>query len=167
MILSSFEPTNLRSKKVRIFFLVLAFVAAGYALGFALYWFRPAEDGSKPAQLFEESAVLFAAAILLVLFLLTLRWQILRTVILAIALSGLASLYCADVLMLFDSGLGHAIGLVVVGVLFVLLFITQSNLLIYWRDRTWGDVLLEGVIAAAFTAKIAQMTLGAFGVSSA
>jgi len=164
MYLAAFDKLNLRSKKIRLFFLLLVFMAIGYGLGIVVYLARqgpPPEEAMKMARF---SSYLLTFAIMLVLFLITLRWQIFRTVVLALSLLALASLYCALVLLLSESAFVHAAGLMGLGVLFVILFLSQSNLGIYLRDRSYVDASLEGMLALGFMAVVALMIASALNV---
>jgi hypothetical protein len=163
MALSAFDQTNFRSKKIRLFFLLLAFLSAGYAAGFGIYLTRTIPESSMAKEMFQYSLGFFTAAVLLVLFLLTLRWQILRTAILALSLLSLAFLYCSVFLLLSDNRFAHAVGLLLLGALFVILFVTQSNLLIYWRDKSYGDVCAEGLLGLGFVTFIGFMIARALG----
>jgi len=160
MDLAAFDKLNLKSKKVRLSIGLLAFVTVGYVLGIVIYLARqgaPAE-AMKMARL---SSYFFIFAIMLSVFLVTLRWQILRTVILGLSLLALASLYCALVLLLFESPIVHAAGLVGLNVLFVVLFLSQSNLRIYLLDRSYVDASLEGMLALCFMAVVVFMIASA------
>jgi hypothetical protein len=121
MRLSAFEQANLKSRKVRLFLYLLLFMAVGYALGIAVYVTCSVPAGSMASSMLKDSVIFFGSALMLVLFLVTLRWHILRTAILAVGLIGLAYLYCALVLLLFQSPAAHAVGLSLLSGLFVLL----------------------------------------------
>jgi hypothetical protein len=162
--LGAFDQTNLKSNKVRLFILLIIFIAVGYVLGLIIYLTQQVPKGSMAPEMLRKSVIFVVTAIMLLLFLLTLRWQVLRTAILGLSLLGLAFLYCAIVLLVFESRLAHAAGLLVLAVLFSILFLTQSNLRIYLRDKTYGDVWLEGTMAVGFIAVIVLMIAKALGM---
>jgi hypothetical protein len=165
MGLDAFAKTNLKSRKVRLFFTLLAFLAGGYVLGIIAYLTRMVPDGSMAPEMLQTSLRLLAVGFMLVLFLITLRWQILRTATLGLCLLSLAFLYCAVVLLLFPDPRFHIAGLLTLNLLFFVLFVTQSNLLIYLRDKTYADASLEALLAAAFIVVIGLMIARALEIA--
>jgi hypothetical protein len=159
MTVVSFERMHMKSRRVREFFVLLVALVLGYGVGLILYLGHPARSDSMAAAHFAMSWKLGLTALMLAVFMTLLEWHILRTLILAFCLLALAYLFCAVVVLQFDSRLAHVAGLGGLAILFAALFITRSNLLIYVRDRTYIDAAIETVVAAAFLLGIGTMII--------
>jgi hypothetical protein len=154
----SFERMNMKGRSVRDFRVLLVALLAGYVVGLGLYLANPTIH-PMAASHFAASVNFVVAAGLLTVFMILLQWHILRTLILAFGLLGLAHLYCAIVVLQFESRLAHSLGLGGLAVLFAALFVARSNLLIYIRDKTYLDIAVETVVAVAFLWTIGHMIL--------
>jgi hypothetical protein len=166
MSLSSFERTNLKSNKVRTFVQIILGLALVYLCGFITYWVLSALNISyamgKASPLLRQSVTFLVISIIFGIIFGMLRWQILRVGLLATALLSLAYLGCAILLLVVDNSLAHIVLLLMLAVLFLFIFIYQSNILIYWRDRTYPDLMLEGLVAVIFLYFIVHMLQMAF-----
>jgi hypothetical protein len=181
MSLSSFEKTNLRSKKVRTFHQLLLILFGVYVCGggaFVLlrivgesfpqtwdaivtwvYGMRFEFSLDKAGPLFGNSIMFLVISLLLVLAFWVLRLQILRVLLLAFALLGLAYLFCAVFLLVIPIWWIHVAMLLLLAILFVFMFISQSNIQIYLRDRTYPDAILESLVALFFLFFIVRMLM--------
>lgn len=180
--LASFDKTNLKSKKVKQFRDILIVLAIIYLIGFVCFivlslisennpvtWerFTNLLNGMsyefslmKAIPLFQTSIIfLILTAFMVAIFRMVVPWQILRTLVLATGLLSLAYLFCAVLLLIIQSSLAHVIILSLLGIAFIYGFIHQSNILIYLKDRTFGDVLIEGFVAIGFIAFIGRMLI--------
>ncbi len=157
MRLSAFEKTNLKSRKVRSFFILLLYLVVVYIIGFVIYYVIGTSD--MAGQMFNDSLIFLVISILLIVFLWLLRWQILRTGILALTLLSLAHLFCAIFLLMNLSPIAHAVGLIGISILFLAAFIGQSNLRIYLLDRTYMDAFIEFLVAFGFILFIGRMLI--------
>lgn len=181
MHLGSFEKTNIKSKKVREFRLILSILACFYLIGFGFFvsmqmigesypktWNSIATliNGmsikftlDKAGLLLNHSLAFFILSVILGIAFWLLRWQILRTGLLGTALLGLSYLSCAVLLLIVQSWMAHVVILGLIAVLFVISFVVQSNILIYLRDGTYFDVFLESLIALGFLLFIGRMLM--------
>jgi hypothetical protein len=159
---SAFDPINIKSKKVRNFYVLLAVWAVCYSIGYVFYLSRTATERAMAFEMMNESMNLAGLAVMLSLFLITLRWQILRTAILGVSLLSLAFLYCGLLLLIFDNSVAHAAGLILLCLLFTAVFWFHSNIPIYLKDGTYGDAWLESPLVALFVIGIARMLMKVF-----
>ena len=166
MMLSSFEKTNLKSRKVRSFFIMLASLVVIYLIGFIIYktikmegFIERMSSRDTAGMLFSSSWRFLVVSLILLVSFLQLRWQILRTAVLALILLSIAHLACAVLLVVLSGKLVHAIALIVISILFITTFLVNSNLRIYLFDRTYTDAFFEFIIALAFISFIARMLL--------
>lgn len=165
MIISSFEKTNMASKTVRTFFIRLGVLAIIYALIALFYFLGAAEvftgfmggDMAAAESLLRASLVFFGVTVIFVFAFWELQWQILRTVVLATSLLSLVYLLCALLMLLWPASELHLLVLLIIGLLFLAMFVSQSNIWIYLRDRTYVDALIELFIALVFMAFIVRM----------
>lgn len=163
MALEAFQAVNLGSTRVKFLLWSLLGLALAYGLGWAVYANQPMPSDPMAREMVQRSVGMLCVAVMMVAFLLTLRWQILRTAVLALALQSLAQLFCALVLVLYDNPLVHSAVLSTLSVLFCILFIYQSNIPLYIKDRTFADAAIEGGVALAFLMMTGVMLFHALG----
>ena len=162
-MLAAFEPINLKSKKVRSFFILLFCLAIAYIIGYIIYYVIGANK--MAGQMFQVSKEYLVISILLLLFLWLLRWQILLTGILALVLLSLVHLFCAVLFLVNLSPMAHAVGLIGISILFLITFIGYSNLRIYLLDKTYTDALIELLVAFVFLFFIGYMLVMALNMN--
>lgn len=159
MCLGAFERTNLKSKKVKSFYIFVCILCITYVIGLLLYSFGFNSEKEYPMQLFMLSRNYFIIAILFFAFFFILKWQILRTGILALILLSLAHIFCSIIILMNLSSGYHMICLISFTILFITLFIKQSNLRTYYLDKAYYDIFLELTILLLFTCIIGRMVL--------
>jgi hypothetical protein len=165
MVITSFDKTNMDSKKVRAFksrlsYLLIAYIAVAifFQLGVTEMIISFMESDLPVAQsLFRVSLVFLVITAIFYVTFLELKWQILRTVILATSWLSIAYLGCAILMLIWPVSSIHLIILSFIGILFLAIFLFESNIRIYWRDRTYGDVMIEAIIAIIFLVSIGRM----------
>jgi hypothetical protein len=86
-----------------------------------------------------------------------LRWQFMLTFLMGICLLSLAYLGCAFVLLVSDTWYWHAVIIGVGGLVFILVFFTNSLIRFYWSYQSYGDVIIEVLMGAGFSLFMLQM----------
>lgn len=156
-ILGAFKRTNLKSKKVKVFLFFYSCLVGGAVIGALLYNFGFNSKNELAMIMYEKAINYLVASLLLFFFFLGLRWQILRTGILGVVLLSLAHIFCSVLLLLNLENGYHSIWLIGIGVLFLFIFIQQSNLKIYFYDMAHADIFFELLILFGFVWFIGNM----------
>lgn len=165
MIIYSFRKTNMASKTVRKFHMRLAGLAIFYVIIAILYLLGLSETitgfmGGDPVvagALLQTSLFFFGFSLVFFIAFLELKWHILRTVILATSLLSVAYLLCAVLMLIWPVSDLHLLILLVIGGLFLIIFIQQSNIRIYWKDGKYADAAIETLVALFFLLLIGRM----------
>ena len=165
MIITSFDKTNMNSTEVRRFKSRLAYLLITYVIIAILFLLGVTEliisfmesDLAVAQSLFRVSLVFLAVTAIFYVTFLELKWQILRTVILATSLLSIAYLGCAILMLIWPVSSIHLLILSFIGLLFLAIFVAKSNIRIYWHDKTYVDVMIEAFIAIIFLVSIGRM----------